>query len=151
MKVQVGGYKGRGAGGKAIKWFSNGGYSHVSLVFTHDDELREEIESIQFKGVHTQEFNPDGEECDLFDVLCSDEQAYRIYESARELIGCKYDWGGIWGLVRRRRRENMKKWFCSELVAHCLKEGGVILHNLPAWKQIPVITCASVRITKAKD
>ena len=37
---------------------------------------------------------------------------------ARELIGCGYDWGGVFGHWFGAW-DNMSKWFCSELVAYC--------------------------------
>lgn len=147
MKIQIAGYKGKGTGGAFIKRFTFGKYSHVSLVFTHDDGYVEEIESIQGEGVHSKIFSMD-ENPDMFYVPCTKKQAHDVYREATRLVGCKYDWAGIWGFVTRKKKENPDKWFCSELVAHCLKEADIVLHNLPAWKQSPVLTCASVRIVR---
>lgn len=133
-------------GGAAIKWFSFGLFSHVSLVFSHPDGAMEEIESIQGKGVHTQPFVPDPNII-LFDVPAAPDDARAIYNEATTLIGRKYDWAGIWGFMRRRKRENPNRWFCSELVAHCLLKGNIEIQRLPPWKQSPVITCASPVLT----
>jgi len=141
MRVFVAGYKGKGFGGRAITWFTFGEYSHVSLVFENSGSLIE-IESIQGKGVHAQPFDAGGE-CDLFEVQATPGQIERIHAAAAELVGRKYDWTGIWGFMRRRKRENPKKWFCSELVAHCLLRAGIEIQRMPPWKQSPVIVCAS--------
>lgn len=147
MKLYVAGYRGKGFGGALIKRFTFGDYSHVSFVFEYPDGALEEIESIQGKGVHSQEFEKT-DKCDLFLVECTDEQIEAVYDAANSLIGCKYDWTGIWGFFVRKKRENPNKWFCSELVSHCLAQAGIILQNLPSFKQNPVIVCASTVIKK---
>lgn len=146
MKVYVAGYKGAGFGGKAITWFTNGEYSHVSLVFDHGGGILTEIDSIQGAGVAVRRYGDMDKPHDLFEVRCTPATAVCIHYEAKKLIGLKYDWAGIWGMLRRRKRENSKKWFCSELVAYCLEENGIKLMRLPAWKITPVMACASMAL-----
>lgn len=40
-------------------------------------------------------------------------------------LGKKYDWGGVFALPFRQGWQNDDKWFCSELVAEALREGGM--------------------------
>lgn len=153
MKVFVAGYKGAGLGGGLIKWFTFGGYSHVSLVFEIDNPEGNtprmlEIDALQGKGVSSRYDGAIKSKRDLFLVPCDLDVANDIYLTARHLCGCKYDWAGIWGFLHRKKRENPKKWFCSELVAHCLKENGIELLRLPPWKQSPVMVCASTVLEK---
>ena len=161
MKVYVVGYKGAGFGGGLIKWFTFGGFSHVSLVFEGTAEeleiepvspsnlpVRVEIDAIQGRGVTRRLFGAITGKRDVFAVDCSSGVAMKIYKTACALVGCGYDWAGIYGFLRRKKRENPYKWFCSELVAHCLKKHNIVLLNLPPWKQSPVMICASTVLKK---
>lgn len=150
MKIYVCGYNNAGAGGRFIKWFSFGRYTHVSLLFVKDNLASFEIESIQGAGVRRVS-RGDDYPCDRYFVDCTPEQAATILHTAESLIGCKYDWSGIYGFLRRKKRENPKKWFCSELVAYCLYKAGIILMRLPAWKQSPVMVCSSVAIKQVEN
>jgi hypothetical protein len=126
-----------------IKWFTFGGYSHVSLVFDHGKHDLEEIDALQGRGVTSRAFGELANEYDLFSIECPHVVALKIHAEARQLLGCKYDWSGIWGFLRRKKRENPDKWFCSELVAHVLSIAGRNPLRLPAWKISPVMLCAS--------
>ncbi len=150
MKCYVAGYLAAGFGGGLIKWFTFGPYSHVSLLFA-DGERIEEFESIQGQGVHARAFTPRAKKRELFTFPQTEAQARCIHDEARRLLGCKYDWAGIWGFMRRRKRENPDKWFCSEYVAQCLAGGGVVAQNLPPWKQSPVIQLASPVFTRIPE
>lgn len=143
MRLFVAGYKGAGFGGHFIKWFTFGGYSHVSLVFDLGDGRYLEIDAIQGKGVSERIFGQLAGKVDLFQVPATDEKIVQIHAMACALKGKKYDWAGIWGFLRRRKREDPKKWFCSELAAHCLERCGIQCLRLPAWKISPVMLCAS--------
>ena len=143
MRVFVAGYKGAGLGGGFIKWFTFGGFSHVSLVFDFGDGGMLEIDALQNRGVTQRIFGQLAGDCQLFQVPCTGDQAGQIYTAACKLKGCKYDWAGIYGFLRRKKRQNPNKWFCSELAAHCLELAGIQAQRLPAWKISPVMLCAS--------
>ena len=134
MKIFVAGYKGAGLGGRFIKWFTFGGYSHVSLVFDFGNKRLLEIDALQGRGVTQRLFGALAGNCDLYSIEADEKTAAAIYRAACSLKGSKYDWAGIWGFLRRGKRQNPEKWFCSELVAHCLTISGVEALRLPAWK-----------------
>lgn len=151
MKLYIAGYKGAGFGGGLIKWFTFGGYSHVSLVFVGSAMGNLEIDALQGKGVSCRVDGQIKNPRDLFEVSADADRVQSIYATAQTLCGRKYDWRGIYGFLRRKKRENPNKWFCSELVAHCLKENGIELLRLPAWKQTPVMVCSSLQIKPVKE
>lgn len=143
MKVYIGAYSGKGFGSSFIKKFTFGDISHVSLVFDKEDgSPLTEIESIQGKGVHQQDF-VDSDDVHLLEFEQTPDQAVVIYQEAKSLLGTKYDWCGIYGLAVRRNTHSLKKLFCSELDAHCLKKAGIIALNMPSYKQVPYVFCAS--------
>lgn len=149
MRVYVAGYKGAGAAGGLIRWYTFGGYSHVSLVFDHGEAGVEEIDAMQLRGVTSRVFGELAGAVDLFHVPCGEQRAAVVYAAARELLGMGYDWTGLWSFLRRRKRENPNRWFCSELVAWCLLQAGIVLQRLPVWKHSPVLVCASVTLRRA--
>lgn len=144
--LYVAGHFGSGFGGSAIKWFTDRPFSHVSFVVEEGDLPLLEIESIQGKGVWSKEFDADKFDGQLFAVQPDQESISLIIEEALRLRGAKYDWSGIFGFLVRRKKQNDKKWFCSEFVAHCCNKGGVMLQRMHHYKQTPGIVCASVRL-----
>lgn len=48
----------------------------------------------------------------------------QAWDFATSQIGKKYDWSGVVGLGLHREWESDDAWFCSELVAAALKQGG---------------------------
>jgi hypothetical protein len=150
MKAYIAGYKGVGSGSKFIQWFSNGRYSHVSLIFDYGDGHPLEVDALQGRGVTARSFGELDRPFDLFELHADPLQVKVMYRAAREQVGKKYDWGGIWGFVRRALRQNPDRWFCSELVAWVCAVGGVVLLRLPAYKFTPVLVCASTKITQVE-
>ena len=147
MRVYVRGYRvGKGRIGRFIGWFSFGLYKHVSLIFVPETDDAFEFESTMKHGVHfsSPEVNTNTA---YFLIPCSSERAEGMLKAAHCIDGAKYDRMGIWGFVRRKKRENPDKWFCSEAVAYVLDAAGVTLMRLPFWKQSPVMVCSSVAIS----
>jgi cell wall-associated NlpC family hydrolase len=55
-----------------------------------------------------------------------------VLEAARSQIGKPYDWTGVAGLVTRSRDwQGEEDWFCSELVAWAIAQGGLPLFREP--------------------
>lgn len=146
MKVYIAGYKGAGFAGGLIRWFTFGTYSHVSFIFD-DGEQQHELDALQGRGVTMRNTLGTLGEFDLFEAPCTPFDGERIFETATALLGLEYDWPGIWGFMRRKKRHNPSKWFCSELVAYVLETCGILLMRLPSWKLTPTHVCASTRIT----
>lgn len=169
MKIQIIAHNGVGRGSKVIGWATRG-FSHVSLrIIGASVQLKNEmskrygvkltddheIESIQGKGVHDQPFVPSDNQA-WYEFDCTESQAIKIIVEACSLVGCKYDWRGIGGFALRFENwHNPKKWFCSELVAWCLLQAGIILMNMPChWIQpnicVKNTVCRIVRKAKGK-
>lgn len=142
--VFVRAYKGHGAGSKFIKWFTFGQYSHVSFEFEFADGTRLERESIQGAGVITHE-PTSGKEFDLFLVPLSSGQVETAWLIASSING-KYDWGGIWGFVRRKNKHSDVKWFCSEFVAYVLYKAGYRLSRREPYRETPSTVAESLRL-----
>lgn len=59
-------------------------------------------------------------------------RAAAVLEAARSQIGKPYDWTGVAGLVTRSRDwQGEEDWFCSELVAWAIAQGGLPLFRKP--------------------
>jgi len=142
MSLVVRGYKKTGWGSWAIKWFTFGSYSHVSLVFNMGKPI--EIEAIQGKGVI--EHHPNDGDYDEYEVPITSEQVKAAYSVARGLVGAKYDWRGIRSFIRRKDRNNPDKWFCSELVAYVLSCVSYPLSRREPYRESPDDVMCSLRL-----
>ena len=143
MKVYIRGHRvGDGFIGKFIGWFTWGWFKHVSMAFVQDNGTVRGFQSNSKHGVHFFRWE-DLPDTDLYEVPCNNEQAYSMLDAAKKIAGAGYDHAGLWSFFIRKKRENPGKWFCSEAVAWICYKGGVPLHRLPAWKQSPVLVCAS--------
>ncbi len=144
-KVYARGYKGKGTGSKFIKWFTFGEFSHVSLIFVFEDGHMREMEAIQGRGVWA---NPEPVNEGFTDYLVpiSVDQRIAAYGLAWSLMGASYDWAGIYGFLRRKKRHSDSKWFCSEYVAYILKTVGYPLSRRDSWRETPSSVMDSLRI-----
>ena len=143
-EVYVRAYKAQGFVGKAIKWFTFGDYSHVSLVFDFEGRGQIEYESIQGAGVicHAP---TELKEYDLFRVPLNHAQVQLAWHWAKSIRG-KYDWGGIWGFMRRKERQSDRKWFCSEYVAYVLLKAGYPLSRRDPYRETPTTVAETLRL-----
>lgn len=150
--LKVRGYKGVGKGSKFIKWFTFGDYSHVSMIFEFTTGHIEEIEAIQGSGVIKHEPKTADEAVfDDFMVPITPIQVREAYDIACSKLGAKYDWAGIWGFVRRKKKHSNDKWFCSELVAYVLWQIGYKLSRRKAYKETPSRVMESLRLVDPKE
>lgn len=146
ISLSVRGYKGQGFGSGFIKRFTFGEYSHVSLVFRmHGRE--EEFESIQGKGVitHPPHSAEDKEFVELA-VPMNEEQVVNAHITAMSLLGAKYDWAGVWGFVRRKKRHSPDKWFCSEYVGYVLFKSTYPVSRREPYRETPSTVMESYQI-----
>lgn len=150
--ILEGHHVGRGFSGRFIGWFTFGDYKHVSGYFVMEDGSKRGFQSNSKHGCHFFEVDENRGKLDKFALKehlhVTREQMNEMYLRAYEIAGCGYDHAGIWGFVRRAKRENPGKFFCSEAWAEILGSGDVIVQNLPFWKQSPVIFCASPNLRK---
>lgn len=114
MKVAF--YKGNEVGGvydKVISYWISGKYSHVELWTSGGWRYV----ASPTHGVACIQEPVNIDEWDVIDI------GYRFPDAefnAAQLIGCKYDYLGVFGFVFRPARGKDSRWFCSEFIAHCL-------------------------------
>lgn len=150
MKMYVRGYNGQGFGSGFIRWFTFGNYSHVSMVF-HDHDEHVEVESIQGEGVIRHDpYKLNEKDFDEFVVPISELQAIDAKIIACGLLGAKYDWQGIWGFLRKKKRHSEEKWFCSEIVAYVLYKVGHPLSRREPYRETPTSVMESFQIMPDK-
>jgi len=76
-------------------------------------------------------------------VDLTDEQITTAKCIALGCLGAKYDWKGIWGFIRKKKRHSEEKWFCSELVAYALYKAGCPVSRREPWRETPTSVCES--------
>lgn len=143
MKLRIAGYKGKGMGSSFIKWFTFSEYSHVSMIFPDGTEY----EAIQGQGVIKHDFD-DKSPADLFYVDVCEHQIKEARALCENMLGAKYDWKGIWGFLRRKKRHSADKWFCSEAVAYVCDKIGHPLSRREPYRHRPEDVCMSYVIHK---
>jgi hypothetical protein len=139
---------GRGFVGRFIGRFTWGLYKHISGYFIFEDGSKRGFQSNSKHGCHFFDVDEERGNIHEFDVYATAEEFEAMYERALDIEGCGYDFGGIWGFVRRAKRENPNKFFCSEAWADILDCGDVTLLNLDFFKISPVLFCASTVIKR---
>lgn len=79
----------------------------------------------------------------------------RVYaeQFLEEQLGKKYDFGGVWGFIKRTKGNNPDRWFCSELVSAACRAGGYPLFSdaKPDWKVSPGAIEWSPRVVHVAD
>lgn len=144
--IYVLGYHGKSLVSKTIKKFTfagKGGTSHVSLV---NGRTLMEIEAWHKGGViephPVGSLHTPGTEVTIYRIYASSARQRAIWRAAQGYVGKAYDFSGIWGLLRRRDKQDPEKVFCSELVDECEKAAGLKTLNLPSHKITPMLTVA---------
>ena len=147
MKLIVRGYNGHGKGSNLIRWFTFGTFSHVSFVF-EDKDRREEIEALQEAGVvrHVP-WAADHKDFSELVVPLSDEQILEAWFIAASFVGAEYDKAGIFGLLLRRNKHSLDKFFCSELVAYVLLKVGHPVSRREPYRETPTSVMESFQLS----
>lgn len=116
-----------------IRWFTRSEYSHVVLVYNN-----EVIEATFWHGVHKQSLDVilKSYKKILFREVENVDSA-KAWSFAESQIGKPYDWLSLLGMFFRHRWTSTKAWFCSELVACALFEGGVTIIRKEANRVTP--------------
>lgn len=113
-------------------------YIHIAIVDYIDDEGIPLVWEALENGVvyHKLEDRP----FDLFYLEAKQVEIYAVKKWLIDQIGKPYDYFGLIGFLWRREYQNDNKWFCSELAAEALKQGGVASFNfniLKSWQVTP--------------
>lgn len=116
-------FRGRGLLSAVIRWQSRSRYSHAAILLP-DGSI---VESWPGRGVRVTTL-ADWDGVERFRVIGMTPEGWRrAIGFACGEIGCGYDWLGVLRFVSRRRMPSNSLWFCSELVAAAVAEGGVKL------------------------
>jgi hypothetical protein len=144
-------YKGKSWISKLIKWQTFGQYSHAAwwcqdgtvIEAWHTQTENGKLKIKLKEGVQRHDspatIHTPGTEIDVFAVPGIDEAAVEAFLVSQ--IGKDYDFAPvIRGFVFRVMRDNLDKWFCSELAFAGVEKGGVrLLREVPAWKVHPTL------------
>ena len=137
---------------KTIVALSFRGNSTVSHALEIDNKTGAVIEALQFKGViHSKSYHENhtpGTRIDIYRPIgITPEQEAMVWAFMLEQVGKGYDWPGIWGILRRKMRENPDKWFCSELVFAAYAHAKfLLLQNIFACQVTPATLITTMRI-----
>lgn len=110
---------------------------HVALLFGEEC-----IEAVALEGVRkrvTADLLSQGE-WHMVPIDMTPDGVERAYQFATAQIGKRYDWIGVtctWWLGRIARNGDPNRWFCSELAAAALLQGGVALQPPRAGRFTP--------------
>lgn len=107
-----------------LRAFAWSAWSHVSL----DSGEGTVIEAVGFEGVREIPIAQACAAASRFEWVrlpCADPAA--AVAAARGQLGKPYDWLGIAAIGLRRDWREESKWFCSELVAWAIEQGGTPL------------------------
>ena len=115
---------------RAFAWSS---WSHVALV-TDRDTI---IEAVAFEGVREITLQRACEIASRWEIVrlpCHNPPA--AIAAARSQIGKPYDWLGIAGIGLRRDWRDDSRWYCSELVAWAIEQGGTPLFRSERMQRV---------------
>ncbi len=129
-----------------IRFLTRAGYTHASLGFSEDCmqlySFARKYENLPLPGCFTTEKIDRGfmgkdpkTPCALYYINVSDDVFENLHDNVMEMYSkrkeYKYNYLGLFlcwfGIAKRRRN----KYFCSEFVAHTLKEAGAIQIEKP--------------------
>jgi len=122
----------------AIRWQTRGPYSHAAWL-RQDGSI---MEAWMVGGVQHNDspFVLHSPECtfDVFDIHgLTHNQRAAIEEFILRQCGAGYDWFGVARFLSHVNRNNMHRWFCSELVAEAAEMAHVPLMMTDAWRISP--------------
>lgn len=130
-------WRGSGLIGWLIKWQTRSPYSHAALLYPDGETI---LEAKEFKGVQKRKLtDKDKKMVDAFEVVAMSEAAWSdAFAIGEKYIGAKYDWRSVFKFVSRLPAHTNDRWFCSELVCHCIKYAfGPLLKRIPCHETNP--------------
>ncbi|WP_345815290.1 YiiX/YebB-like N1pC/P60 family cysteine hydrolase [Paraburkholderia sp. PREW-6R] len=108
-------------------------FSHVAQVLPDGERVVEAV----LPGVRVtsiEQLVRNHTRISLVDIPCADEGA--AAEAALSQVGKPYDWRALLGIGLHRDWQSDEKWFCSELLAWCLAQGGKRLFRAEAMRRV---------------
>lgn len=119
-------------GSVLLRTFMWSPWSHCGIVTTNDTVIQATTAGVvetplqQFKD-HSSKWA----------IVEYDADYAAVMIAAQEQLGKKYDWAGCAGIALHRDWTDDDAWFCSELVAYTLAQGGAELFRLEAKRITP--------------
>lgn len=98
-----------------IRAFTWSRWSHCGIV--DGDNVIEATAKHGVKVTPIAEFKRRYRSFAIAELPCREQDPISV---ARQQIGKKYDWSAVFSLVLRTGWNSDDKWFCSELIAHCI-------------------------------
>lgn len=130
-------FRGTGPVAAAIRWQTRGAYAHAAWIL-RDGSC---VESHAKSGVDWMDHpwvQNDGL-ADIFEVKdLTDAERRKIESFLVRQCGNGYDWLGVLRFLSGVNRNNVERWFCSELVAEGCEMAGRPLLRTDAWRISPV-------------
>lgn len=122
LTLTVAFYRGPAAfGDKLIRLWTRSRYSHCEVVFAGSGLRADQQDGVVWR-LWTRSSH-----WDTVEVPVLPDPYLRALAQAQAELGCAYDWQGIWlSQVLGLRREDPKRWFCSELCAALLQTAEVL-------------------------
>ena len=142
-------FKGRGMVSRLIRWQTNGQYSHAALQLPNGRIIEAWHKPAK---VRLRSRLEDWSNVEAYDVEGMDAAQWSMAMAwAHRQIGKKYDFGGVFRFLTRRRKDQDEKWFCSELVFQAVKEGGVdLLSRIKGAQVSPVVLSFSPLLKRSE-
>lgn len=146
---------GKGIVSKTIRYLTKSKYSHVEFLYSDGQTT---VGSTAEKGVaygNISEFNNPETFlfCNLDTIIeLPDKELEALQAFIDSQLGCKYDFGGIFGYLLNKNNYNGKSdWFCSEFVFEALQSIGFLLLNRETGHYVtPQNVAESLRLRKLK-
>ena len=144
--------------GKAIAWWTapflykfNGkwecGFSHCELYFPSEKKMFS-ASSYENRVRWRPKYNI-GENWVVGETYTVDKETYSaVLAECDDLVGAKYDYAGVAGFVWSEIKQDVSKWFCSEVCSHIIKKyklDGRLAHAVPS-KLSPVSLALQVGV-----
>ena len=105
----------------AIKWRTKSKYFHIEMIVKNDwISTNPDVGAVYITPLHNL-----NDHYDYVDVKMHGANVKKMVKFAQSQLGKKYDWKGI--LLSQTiplNIEDKDKWFCSEIVAEMLEQGG---------------------------
>lgn len=147
-RLQVAAYIGRSFVSRCIQTFTRAGFHGPSHVAIRDSFTGLVYEAWETAGCrilpHLGQGHCAGTTVHLYNWILSDEDVNRVLTFCNAQIGKKYDLLGILGFITKAPRDDLSKWFCSEMtVAASQLTRNPILTRTSPRNAAPVHVCWS--------
>ena len=138
--MRIAAYRGKSFVSRAIRWQTRGVYSHIAVMLSDDEIVEAWHNPARVRIIKSlSDGHTPGTQVDIFEVPTTPEQDAIIRSFLLAQVGKKYDFAGVVRFMSRRDKDNIDKWFCSELAFAAFQLAGVyLLRRIRAFQVDPV-------------